>query len=149
MTRIYAETGKGKAALKEQEYQNRVLTITLCYWLLKNATRQIQLSFTYDQYFNITKEAIVENSETIADSDGLALANCRILADPAQHSIKKMLILLSKEHQVLTTSQNEGEKATYTNKTETKLFFINFSKVHQDYHKEYPNVKVRKWELRQ
>jgi hypothetical protein len=34
--------------------------------------RQIQLSFTYDQYFNITKEAIVENSETIADSDGLA-----------------------------------------------------------------------------
>jgi hypothetical protein len=35
MTRIYAETGKEmKAALKEQEYQNRVLTITLCYWLL-------------------------------------------------------------------------------------------------------------------
>jgi hypothetical protein len=30
MTRIYAETGKEmKAALKEQEYQNRVLTITL------------------------------------------------------------------------------------------------------------------------
>jgi hypothetical protein len=28
--------------------------------------------FTYDQYFNITKEAIVENSETIADLDGLA-----------------------------------------------------------------------------
>jgi hypothetical protein len=65
---------RNKAALKEQEYQNRVLTITLCYWLLKNAARQIQLSFTYDQYFNITKEAIVENSETIADSDGLALA---------------------------------------------------------------------------
>jgi hypothetical protein len=52
----------------------------------KNAARQIQLSFTYDQYFNITKEAIVENSETIADSDGLAaFMNCRILIDP--HSI--------------------------------------------------------------
>jgi hypothetical protein len=36
MTRIYAETGKEmKAALKEQEYQNRVLTITLCYWYCK------------------------------------------------------------------------------------------------------------------
>jgi hypothetical protein len=75
MTRIYAETGKEmKAALKEQEYQNRVLTITLCYWYCKMLQDKFNFPFTYDQYFNITKEAIVENSETIADSDGLALS---------------------------------------------------------------------------
>jgi hypothetical protein len=47
-----------------------------------------------------------------------------------------MLILLLKGHQVLTTSQNEEKKATYTNKDRDKIIFINFSKVHQDYHKE-------------
>jgi hypothetical protein len=73
MTRIYAETGKEmKAALKEQEYQNRVFDNYIVLLVTVKNARQIQLFFTYDQYFNITKEAIVENSETIADSDGLA-----------------------------------------------------------------------------
>jgi hypothetical protein len=34
-----------------------------------------------------------------------------------------MLILLSKEHQVLTTSQNEEKKPLILTKTETKLFY--------------------------
>jgi hypothetical protein len=66
------------------------------------------------------------------------------LADPAQHSIKKDVDFIIERASSLTTSQNEEKKPLILTKTETKLFFINFSKVHQDYHKEYPNVKVRK-----
>jgi hypothetical protein len=59
-----------KAALKEQEYQNRVFdnycAIGYCKML------QDKFNFPLRMIFNITKEAIVENSETIADSDGLA-----------------------------------------------------------------------------
>jgi hypothetical protein len=45
-----------------------------------------------------------------------------------------MLILLSKEHQVLTTSQNEEKSHILTRPRQN--YFINFSKVHQDYHEE-------------
>jgi hypothetical protein len=84
--------------------------------------------FTYDQYFNITKEAIVENSETIADSDGLA-AFWRIveyLADPAQHSIKKDVDFIIERASSFDYIPKRGEKATYTNKDRDKIIFINF-----------------------
>lgn len=140
MTRVYAETGKEmKAALKEQEYQNRVFDNYIVLLVtVKMLQDKFNFPFTYDQYFQLTKEAIVENSETIADSDGLA-AFWRIveyLADPAQHSIKQGSDFLIERASTFEYIPKKGEKAIFTNKDRDKIIFINFSKVHQDYHKE-------------
>jgi hypothetical protein len=58
------------------------------------------------------------------------------LADPAQHSIKKDVDFIIERASSFDYIPKRGEKPLILTKTETKLFFINFSKVHQDYHKE-------------
>jgi hypothetical protein len=61
----------------------------------------------------------------------------------AQHSIKKDVDFIIERASSFDYIPKQGEKKPlYTNKTET-IIFINFSKVHQDYHKEVSNVKVR------
>ena len=140
LTRVYAETSKEmKLALKDQEYQNRVFdNYIVLLVIVKMLQDKFNFPFTYENYFDLTKEAIIENSETIADSDGLA-AFWRIveyLADPAQHSIKQGQDYTIEKGVKFEYIPKKGEKAMYDNPTRDKIIFINFNKVHQDYHKE-------------
>lgn len=140
LTRIYAETQKEmKLALKEQEYQNRVFdNYIVLLVIVKMMQDKFNFPFTYDGYFKLTKESIVENSETIADSDGLA-AFWRIveyLADPAQHSIKQGQDYTIEKVHSFEYIPKKGDKAVFNNTNRDKIIFINFNKVHQDYHKE-------------
>jgi len=140
LTRVYAETSKElKAGLKDQEYQNRVFD-NYCQLLviIKMLEEKFHLPFTYKEFLELTKESIVENSETIADSDGLA-AFWRIveyLADPAQHAIKQGSDFIIERTSSFEYIPKKGEKTVYMNSNKDKIIFINFSKVHQDYHKE-------------
>jgi DNA primase len=139
LTRVYSETSKElKLALKEQEYQNRVFdNYVVLLVIVKMLQDKFNFPFTYDNYFAITKEAIIENSETIADSDGLA-AFWRVIEYLVgqQHQIKQGEDFVIARESSFEYIPRKGEKAIYTNKDRDKIIFINFSKVHQDYHKE-------------
>jgi hypothetical protein len=54
-----------------------------------------------------------------------------------QHSIKKDVDFIIERASSFDYIPKREKKATYTNKDrDKKIIFINFSKVHQDYHKE-------------
>src|SRR4029079_5253591 len=79
-----------------------------------------------------------ENSETIADSDGLA-AFWRIveyLADPLQRSIVQSQDYTIERAPTFDYYPKKDEKVVFTNKDRDQIIFINLSKVWQDYHKE-------------
>lgn len=138
LTRVYAETAKElKAGLKEQEYQNRVfdnyLQLLVTVKMLKD---KFNFPFTYDQYFELTKEAIIENSETIADSDGLAAFWRVIEYLVGTGQIKQGEDFIIARETNIEYIPRKGEKAVYPNKERNKIIFIYFSKMHQDYHKE-------------
>lgn len=140
LTRFYAEIGKEmKLALKDQEYQNRVFdNYIVLLVVVKMLQDKFNFPFTYQQYFDLTRDSILENSETIADSDGLA-AFWRIveyLADPAQHSIKQGQDYVIEKLGKFDYYPSKNEKSTFTNTNHDQIIFINFNKIHQDYHKE-------------
>jgi DNA primase len=138
LTRVYAETAKElKAGLKEQEYQNRVfdnyLQLLVTVKMLKD---KFNFPFTYDSYFDLTKEAIIENSETIADSDGLAAFWRVVEYLVGTGQIKQGDDFIISRESTFEYIPRKNEKAIYTNKDHDKIIFIYFAKVHQDYHKE-------------
>jgi DNA primase len=139
LTRVYSETSKElKLALKEQEYQNRVFdNYVVLLVIVKMLQDKFNFPFTYDNYFAITKEAIIENSETIADSDGLS-AFWRVIEYLVgqQHQIKQGEDFLITRDSKIDYDPRKGETAIYENKAKDKILFLYFKKVHQDYHKE-------------
>ena len=138
MTRIYAETAKElKIALKEQEYQNRVFDNYLQLLVtVKMLQDKFKFPFSYPEYLNLTKDAIIDNSETIADSDGLA-AFWRIVEYlVGNHSIKQGEDFQITRESKFKYSPKKGETDYFENKAGDKIIFINFSKIWQDYQKE-------------
>lgn len=138
LTRIYSETQKEmKLALKEQEYQNRVFdNYVVLLVIVKMLQDKFNFPFTYQSYFDLTKEAIVENSETIADSDGLA-AFWRVVEYLVDlHQLKANEDFLITRDTNIKYFLKKNEPLVYKNELRDKIIFINFGKVHQDYHKE-------------
>lgn len=138
MTRIYAETSKElKLALKDQEYQNRIFDNYLQLLVtVKMLQDKFKFPFTYDEYLQLTKDYIIDNSETIADSDGLA-AFWRIIEYLVGYGAIKQGedFQITKESQIKYTPK-KGETAYAENKNGDKIIFINFNKIWQDYQKE-------------
>ncbi|MEZ0182625.1 DNA primase [Flavobacterium oncorhynchi] len=138
MTRIYAETAKElKLSLKDQEYQNRVfdnyLQLLVTVKMLKD---KFKFPFTYDEYFQLTQEQILENSETIADSDGLA-AFWRIVEYLVGSGfIKQGEDFLINRDSTADIIPKKGEKLSWKNENHDKIIYINFNKIWQDYQKE-------------
>lgn len=138
LTRIYAETAKElKLALKDNEYQNRVFEDYLQLLVtVKMFQDKFNFPFTYDDYLTLTKEQIIENSETIADSDGLA-AFWRIV----EFLVGNHVIKQDEDFQISRESKFEyipkkNEKTFFINENSDKIIFINFSKIWQDYQRE-------------
>jgi DNA primase catalytic core len=148
LTKVYSETSKElKAALKDQEYQNRVfdnyLQLLVTVKMLKD---KFNFPFTYENYLKLTTDSIVENSETIADSDGLA-AFWRIVeylasTPTGQHGGTPVTVVRNGEDYDIERagsfkySPKKNEVETFNNKDNDQILFINFSKVWQDYQKE-------------
>lgn len=138
LPRIYSETVREmKLALKEEEYANRVFeNYVVLLVIVKMLQDKFNFPFTYQDYFDLTKEAIVENSETIADSDGLA-AFWRVVEYLVDlHQLKQGEDFTIERCSTFEFIPRKGEKAIYKNEAHDKIIFINFSKVHQDYHRE-------------
>jgi hypothetical protein len=140
LTKVYSETAKElKAGLKDQEYQNRVfdnyLQLLVTIKMLKD---KFNFPFTYEDYFKLTMDSIIENSETIADSDGLA-AFWRIVEYLS--SSPPVTVRNGEDYEIeragsFKYSPKKNEVETFNNKDNDQILFINFSKVWQDYQKE-------------
>lgn len=142
MTKVYSETAKElKAALGHQEYQNRVfdnyLQLLVTVKMLKD---KFNLPFTYESYLKLTTDSIVENSETIADSDGLA-AFWRIVEYLASTPTPTITVRNNEDYIIeragnFQFNPKKEVTETFVNKDKDQILFINFSKVWQDYQKE-------------
>jgi hypothetical protein len=140
LTKYYSEVQKEmKLALKEQEYQNRVFdNYVALLVIVKMLNDKFNFPFKYADFFMQVKDQIIENSETIADSDGLA-AFWRVveyLANPMQRAIREEEDYMIERAASVDFIPKKGEKAVWQNKDHDKVLFLNFNKVHQDYHKE-------------
>lgn len=138
VTRIYAETAKElKVELKDQEYQNRIFDNYLQLLVtVKMMQDKFNFPFTYKEYLALTKEQIIENSETIADSDGLA-AFWRIIEYlVGTHQIKQSEDFVISRDSKIKYFPKKDQEETFENKAGDKIIWISFSKVWQDYHKE-------------
>jgi hypothetical protein len=85
------------------------------------------------------RESILDNSETITDTDGLA-AFWRVIEYLATTTIQRS-IEQGRDYEIERVGTFEfipkkGSKEVYKNKNGDKILFLHFSKVHQDYHKE-------------
>lgn len=142
IVKAYSETLKElKESLKDNEnIQNRIFENYLSLLVIvKLLQEKLNFPFTYKEYFDLTKQAIIDNSDTISDSDGLA-AFWRVveyLSTPgAQKSIKEGDDYQILRDPIVNYVPKKGEKAVFKNENKDKILYLNFSKVHQDYHKE-------------
>jgi len=140
VTKYYSEVQKEmKLVLKDQEYQNRVFdNYVVLVVIVKMLKEKFNFPFKYENFFTLVKDQIIENSETISDSDGLA-AFWRIieyLSNPLQRSIKQDEDYTIERIASFDYVPKKGEKATFTNVNHDQILFLYFNKVHQDYHKE-------------
>ncbi len=138
----YSEVARElKAALKDSEFQNRVYENYLVLLVtVKLLEEKFSFPFTYKDFFNQIKEGIVETSDMIADSDGLA-AFWQIISylagpDPKSRAIYQGADYMIETPRTFVYVPKKGEKETYNNSKGDKILFLNFQKVHQDYHKE-------------
>jgi DNA primase len=138
LTRVYSETSKElKIALKDQEYQNRIFDNYLqLLVIIKMLEDKFKFPFTYKEYLELTKDSIIENSETIADSDGLAAFWRVIEYLVGEKQIRQSQDFIIERESSFDITVKKGEKTTHINKNSDKILFLNFNKVHQDYHKE-------------
>lgn len=139
LTKYYSETTKAlKESLKGVEYQNRifdnyVVPLTIVNMLQEN----FAFPFKYADYFNLTRTAILDNSDMVADSDALTkfwriveyLANpeVKVLKEGNDYEIEISPSVDIKENR---------EKVTWPNTNRDYILYLSFSKVHQEYHKE-------------
>lgn len=140
LIKSYNEVAKElKLALKDTEYQNRVYENYLVpLVILKLLEERFAFPFTYKQYFELTKEAIIDNSETISDTDGLA-AFWRIveyLANPEARTIREGHDYMIEKSTKVTIIGKKKEKTEIHNSERDEILYLDFSKIHQDYHKE-------------
>lgn len=140
LTKVHAEESKKmKSELSGQEYQNRVFeNYIVLVTIVKLFEKIFNFPFTYDEYFKLTKEAIIDNSESIADSDGLAQfwRIIEYLSHPNQRAIKQDEDFAIEKPVSFEFTPKKNERSTYTNSNRDEILFLCFSKVHQDYHKE-------------
>lgn len=142
LIRVYSETVKElKKSLKDFEYQNRIFdNYAQILVIVKMLDDKFNFPFKYAEFFELVKDSIVENSETIADSDGLA-AFWRVveyLSNPGSRDrcVKQGEDYIIEREPSFKIMIKKGEFQEWKNKDNDKILFLNFSKVHQDYHKE-------------
>lgn len=142
LPRVYSETMKELSdSLKEHEnIQNRISQNYLVLLVIvKLFEDKFTLPFTYDEFFQLIKQSIIDNSDLISDGDGLASfwRVLEYLSTPgASKTIKEGDDYQIARDSIVNIVPKKGEKLAWKNKNNDKILYLNFSKVHQDYHKE-------------
>ncbi|WP_417365967.1 DNA primase [Flavobacterium beibuense] len=140
IVRAYTEISREmKDHLKNTDYQNRVFENHIDLLVIMSLLNEkVSFPFSYEEMFKILADNIVENSDSISDSDGLA-AFWRVLeylSNPEARAIREGQDYEITKEASFTIQPKKGVKDTYKNRNGSKILFLNFSKVHQDYHKE-------------
>lgn len=140
LVKFYNEVSKElKGALKDVEYQNRIFDNYLVpLVIVKMLKERFNFPFTYEEYFQLTKDSIIDNSDMVSDADGLARF-WRIVEYLANKEVK--VLKENHDYQIEQDSSvkymvKRGEQAEWKNKNHDKILYLSFSKVHQEYHKE-------------
>ena len=151
LMRVFAECAKElKEQLSGRDYQNRVYeNYLVLLTVMKLLESNFKFPFTYKEFLKLSAEGVLENSELIADSDGLAKfwniveflsrpqdsnqPNKTVIKEGPDYSIEKVPSI------VITKSRDEKE--TWKNTERVRVLFLNFRSVHQYYHKEVSSRK--------
>ena len=130
-----------KADLKGTEYQERMLQNYVALLApIKLLWNHFTFPFTYNEIYNHFKEAIIDSSDLIVESEGLAefWRTMEYLVDR-----KPYPLVVSGTHFILdkplsiTLLARKGEKGTiWQNNDRKELLFLRLNAVHQLYHKE-------------
>lgn len=134
---VYSETMrdlKNSFKSKEQEYQNRVfdnyLILLVTVRILED---KVSFPYTYNQFFELVEQSIVDNSDSISDSDGLAtfwrtleyMSSTKVIKEKHDYLIKV-------DPYVKRKIKRETDE--WKNTSNYKILYLDFKKVHQDYH---------------
>lgn len=130
-----------KNGLKGTDYQNRIFENYLVLLsTVKVLESRITLPFTYQEFFELTKDCIIENSDTISDSDGLANF-WRIVYSLNEHGkiCENSLYSISRDATVEITVKKQ--KTVWKNTNKDQILYLRFKDVHHLYHKEVSTMK--------
>jgi hypothetical protein len=138
LQRVYNEvTRELKAALAEREYQERVFgnfsVLLITYKILED---RITFPFSYETFLNQCIEGIIENSESVQDSNGLTefwniiqwMFERTYISEDVQFKIER-----STEVKYIG---NQKENLKFDNTTRKQILYLRLNSVHQDYLKE-------------
>lgn len=149
--RAFSESAKDlKKSLEGRDFQNRVFENYLCLLsVVKMLQDKFSLPFTYDEFLKLCRDGIVENSELIHDSDGLAkfwnivefLSRPQDMNQPGRTILKEEHDYQIEKVASFTVTVKRDEKVEWKNKDGIRVLFLNFKSVHQYYHKEVTSRK--------
>jgi DNA primase len=151
LMREYSECAKDlKKELDGRDFQNRIfenyLAILTSVKLLKD---YFSLPYSYDEFLKLTADYVIDNSELISDSDGLAkfwnivefLSKPMDVSQPNKTAIKEGIDYKIERASSFKILVSKTEKKDYKNIDRDQILFLNFSSVHQHYHKEATSRK--------
>ncbi|HSD07925.1 DNA primase [Flavobacterium sp.] len=140
--RVYAEITKElKRELKNTDYQERMLqNYTVLLTPMKILFDKFQFPFTYQQMQDQFKEAIIDSSDLIIESEGLAefWRTLEYLRDRSPFPLLKenTHFIIDTPHTLkLQTKKGEAD-FEWKNETRHQVLYLRLNAVHQLYHKE-------------
>lgn len=151
MFKVHSECSKDlKTALESSSYENRIYdNNVVLLTVVKILSDFFALPFTYEEYLKLTAEYVIENSELITDSDGLAkfwnilefLSRPQDLSQPNKTIIKEGEDYQIEREPSFKYLLKKDEETLFQNKDNDQILFLNFKSVHQYYHKEASSRK--------
>lgn len=146
LLRVYAECSvELTKELQGTSFENRIfLNYLALLTIVKLLHDNFKFPFTYKEYLKLTADSIIENSELISDSDGLAkfwnilefLSKPQDLNQPNKAVLKESYDYIISRESSFTIQVSKTEKIVYQNRNNDKILFLNFNSAHQLYHIE-------------
>lgn len=146
LLRTYSECSKELTEkLNGASFENRIFTNYLVLvTTIKLLEENFKFPFTYDEFLKLAADSVIENSDLISDSDGLAkfwnilefLSKPQDLNQPNKTVLKENYDYIISRESSFTIQISKNEKITWHNKFNDKVLFLNFNSAHQLYHIE-------------
>lgn len=146
LLKTYAECTKDlNQKLEGNSFENRILmNYTALATIVKLLEDHFKFPFTYEEFAQLCADCIIENSELISDSDGLAkfwnilefLSKPQDLNQPGKTVLKESYDYIISRESRFTIQLSKTEKVTWENKNGDQVLFLNFNSAHQLYHIE-------------
>lgn len=137
--KYYSDTAKAlKESMAGVEYQNRIFdNYMVPLTVISMLKDKFMFPFKYEDYFSLTRKAIIDNSEMVAEGDALQKFwnIVEYLANP------EVKVLKENTHFIIEISASvdikvDREKVVWPNTNHDYILYLSFSQVHQEYHRE-------------